>query len=97
MFISGFYIVQYNWRAGARYIYTTGTIFLFAVVAMSLLPYVLRISKYTTIFIYPALMYAVMFYVILNKRKRLGDCVTFRSLGPRPSRDSFTKEGLVYI
>ena len=22
-------------------------------------------------------MYAVMFYVILNKRKRLGDCVTF--------------------
>ena len=28
-------------------------------------------------FIYPALMYAVMFYVILNKRKRLGDCVTF--------------------
>ena len=27
--------------------------------------------------IYPALMYAVMFYVILNKRKRLGDCVTF--------------------
>ena len=25
----------------------------------------------------PALMYAVMFYVILNKRKRLGDCVTF--------------------
>ena len=29
------------------------------------------------IYIYPALMYAVMFYVILNKRKRLGDCVTF--------------------
>ena len=29
--------------------------------------------------IYPALMYAVMFYVILNKRKRLGDCVTFFS------------------
>ena len=44
--------------------------------AMSLLPYVLRISKYTTIF-YPALMYAVMFYVILNKRKRLGHCVTY--------------------
>ena len=30
--------------------------------------------------IYPALMYAVMFYVILNKRKRLGDCVTFSSV-----------------
>ena len=45
-------------------------------VAMSLLPYVLRISKYTTI-LYPALMYAVMFYVILNKRKRLGHCVTY--------------------
>ena len=29
--------------------------------------------------IYPALMYAAMFYVILNKRKRLGDCVTFSS------------------
>ena len=29
--------------------------------------------------LYPALMYAVMFYVILNKRKRLGDCVTFFS------------------
>ena len=43
---------------------------------MSLLPYVLRISKYTTI-LYPALMYAVMFYVILNKRKRLGHCVTY--------------------
>ena len=28
-------------------------------------------------FFYPALMYAVMFYVILNKRKRLGDCVTY--------------------
>ena len=28
----------------------------------------------------PALMYAVMFYVILNKRKRLGDCVTFFTL-----------------
>ena len=27
------------------------------------------------IYIYPALMYAVIFYVILNKRKRLGDCV----------------------
>ena len=24
-------------------------------------------------------MYAVMFYVILNKRKRLGDCVKFFS------------------
>ena len=33
-----------------------------------------------TIFLYPALMYAVMFYVILNKRKRLGDCVTFSYL-----------------
>ena len=32
------------------------------------------------IYIYPALMYAVMFYVILNKRKRLGDCVTFSYL-----------------
>ena len=31
--------------------------------------------------IYPALMYAVMFYVILNKRKRLGDCVTFLASG----------------
>ena len=30
------------------------------------------------IYIYPALMYAVMFYVILNKRKRLGDCVRNR-------------------
>ena len=29
-------------------------------------------------FIYPALMYAVMFYVI---RKRLGDCVTFLASG----------------
>ena len=25
-------------------------------------------------------MYAVMFYVILNKRKRLGDCVSFSYL-----------------
>ena len=33
------------------------------------------------IYIYPALMYAVMFYVILNKRKRLGDCVTFLASG----------------
>ena len=33
--------------------------------------------------IYPALMYAVMFYVILNKRKRLGDCVTFLYLSGR--------------
>ena len=33
------------------------------------------------IIIYPALMYAVMFYVILNKRKRLGDCVTFLPSG----------------
>ena len=32
---------------------------------------------YIYIYIYPALMYAVMFYVILNKRKRLGDCVTY--------------------
>ena len=32
---------------------------------------------YMYIGIYPALMYAVMFYVILNKRKRLGDCVTY--------------------
>ena len=31
-------------------------------------------------FLYPALMYAVMFYVTLNKRKRLGDCVTFSYL-----------------
>ena len=30
--------------------------------------------------VYPALMYAVMFYVTLNKRKRLGDCVTFSYL-----------------
>ena len=30
--------------------------------------------------IYPALMYAVMFYVTLNKSKRLGDCVTFSYL-----------------
>ena len=28
-----------------------------------------------------ALMYAVMFYVILNTRKRLGDCVTFLASG----------------
>ena len=35
------------------------------------------IYVYMYIGIYPALMYAVMFYVILNKRKRLGDCVTF--------------------
>ena len=34
----------------------------------------------TIFLIYPALMYAVMFYVILNKRKRLGDCVTFSYL-----------------
>ena len=33
--------------------------------------------------IYPALMYAVMFYVILNNRKRLGDCVTFSYLSGR--------------
>ena len=31
--------------------------------------------------IYPALMYAIIFYVILNKRKRLGDCVTFLASG----------------
>ena len=37
-----------------------------------------------TIFrIYPALMYAVMFYVILNKCKRLGDCVTFLYISGR--------------
>ena len=35
-------------------------------------------SVYIYIIIYPALMYAVMFYVILNKRKRLGDCVRNR-------------------
>ena len=55
-----------NWRAGASQpSRSAGTIFLYIYlsVAMSLLPYVLRISKY------PALMYAVMFYVILNKRK----------------------------
>ena len=41
----------------------------------------LAVHDYTTlVYIYPALMYAVMFYVILNKRKRLGDCVTFFTL-----------------
>ena len=30
-----------------------------------------------------ALMFAVMFYVTLNKRKRLGDCVTFSYLSGR--------------
>ena len=54
------------WRAGASQpSRTTGTIFLYI---------------YIYICIYPALMYAVMFYVILNKRKRLGDCVTYSYL-----------------
>ena len=38
---------------------------------------VVQLARFFYIYIYPALMYAVMFYVILNKRKRLGDCVTY--------------------
>ena len=42
-------------------------------------------AMFLFVYIYPALMYAVMFYVILNKRKRLGDCVTFYSRSPKMS------------
>ena len=43
-----------------------------------------RVSHFSALIVYPALMYAVMFYVILNKRKRLGDCVlTFLASGGR--------------
>ena len=40
-------------------------------------------ERWHDFYIYPALMYAVMFYVTLNKRKRLGDCVTFSYLSGR--------------
>ena len=42
---------------------------------------VVQPARFFCLYIYPALMYAVMFYVILNKRKRLGDCVTFLASG----------------
>ena len=35
-------------------------------------------------------MFAVMFYVTLNKRKRLGDCVTFSYLSGYPGRAAHT-------
>ena len=44
--------------------------------------------------IYPALMYAVMFYVTLNKRKRLGDCVTFSYLSRRCTYCNVSKYAL---
>ena len=72
------------WRAGASLpSRPTGAIFLSIYLCMSreicTVPSLYRPS--TDGLIYPALMYAVMFYVILNKRKRLGDCVTFLASG----------------